>query len=95
MTDALRYGVIGTGMMGTEHINNLLHLDGATVTAISDPVAESRDLAQLAAGLEAPLARFTDHRELLASGLCGAVVIASPNHTHHDVLLDVLATPTT
>lgn len=92
MTEALRYGVIGTGMMGTEHINNLLHLDGATVTAISDPVAESRDWAQLAVGLDAPLTRFADHRELLASGLCDAVVIASPNHTHHDVLLDVLAT---
>jgi predicted dehydrogenase len=28
----------------------------------------------------------------LESGLCDAVVIASPNHTHHQVLLDVLAT---
>jgi predicted dehydrogenase len=88
----LRYGVIGTGMMGVEHINNLLHLDGASVTAMSDPVATSRDWAQLAVGLDTPLARFDSHRDLLASGLCDAVVIASPNHTHHEVLLDVLAT---
>jgi len=79
--------------MGVEHINNLLHLDGAVVTAVSDPVAESRDWAQLAVGLDAPLERFESHHELLASGLCDAVVIASPNHTHHEVLLDVLATP--
>ncbi len=93
MTGPLRYGVIGTGMMGVEHITNLLHLDGVTVTAISDPHDASRDWAQLAVGLDRPLARFVGHRELLASGLCDAVVIASPNHTHHQVLLDVLATP--
>ena len=90
MTEAVRYGVIGTGMMGVEHINNLLHLPGARITAISDPHPESRDWAQLAVGLDAPLARFESHRQLLESGLCDAVVIASPNHTHHDVLLDVL-----
>jgi predicted dehydrogenase len=89
----LRYGVIGTGMMGVEHITNLLHLDGAAVTAISDPHPASRDWAQLAVGLDTPLARFADHRELLASGLCDAVVIASPNFTHHEVLLDALTTP--
>lgn len=93
MTGPLRYGVIGTGMMGVEHITNLLHLDGATVSAISDPHPDSRDWAQLAVGLDRPLQRFVDHRELLDSGLCDAVVIASPNHTHRSVLLDVLATP--
>ena len=92
MSASLRYGVIGTGMMGVEHISNLLHLPGATVTAISDPNARSRDWAQLAVGLEAPLQRFESHAELLASGLCDVVVIASPNHTHHEVLLDVLRT---
>ncbi len=92
MSNSLRYGVIGTGMMGVEHINNLLQLPGATVTAISDPFAESRDWAQLAVGLDTPLATFEGHRDLLASGLCDVVVVASPNHTHHDVLLDVLRT---
>ena len=93
MSASLRYGVIGTGMMGVEHINNLLHLPGATVTAISDPNEKSRDWAQLAVGLDVPLQRFESHHELLASGLCDVIVIASPNHTHHEVLLDVLRTP--
>jgi predicted dehydrogenase len=93
MSPSLRYGVIGTGMMGVEHINNLLQLPGATVTAISDPHPRSRDRAQLSVGLETPLQRFESHHELLASGLCDAIVIASPNHTHHEVLLDVLRTP--
>jgi predicted dehydrogenase len=93
MNEQLRYGVIGTGMMGIEHINNLLHLPAASVAAVADPHVESLDWAQLAVGLDTPLAKFTNHRDLLASGLCDAVVIATPNHTHHQVLLDVLHTP--
>jgi predicted dehydrogenase len=88
--DVVRYGVIGTGMMGVEHINNLLALPGAAVVAAADPVQQSLDWAQLAVGLDSPLHTFTDHRALLESGLCDAVVVASPNHTHVDVLLDVI-----
>lgn len=86
----VRYGVIGTGMMGVEHINNLLALPGAEVVAVADPVAQSLDWARLAVGLDTPLLTFEDHTALLASGSCDAVVIASPNHTHVDVLLDVI-----
>jgi predicted dehydrogenase len=35
---------------------------------------------------------FRDHRDLLASGLVDAVVVASPNHTHRALLDDILAT---
>ena len=90
----MRYGVIGTGMMGVEHIHNIIHLDGAEVTAVSDPHGPSRDAAVAAvtgAGRDAPRV-FEDHRELLGSGLVDAVVIASPNMTHIDVLGDVLDT---
>ena len=66
---------------------------GATVTAIADP---ARGLAATGPGSPhrtAPASsRSPTTRELLASGLCDAVVIATPNMTHHDVLLDVLAT---
>ncbi|HXH58632.1 Gfo/Idh/MocA family oxidoreductase [Iamia sp.] len=90
--DTLRYGLIGTGMMGIEHLWNLQHVAGAEVTAIADPHEGSRDLAVLAAGEGgATFERFVDHRELLASGLCDVVVVATPNHTHLPVMLDVLA----
>ncbi|MFZ9751614.1 MAG: Gfo/Idh/MocA family protein, partial [Candidatus Nanopelagicales bacterium] len=86
----LRYGVIGVGAMGREHIENIKTIDGAEVTAISDPVAESR--AAAAAILDDDLAVFTDHNELLNSGKVDAVVIATPNYTHVDILKDALAT---
>jgi predicted dehydrogenase len=92
VSQPLRYGVIGTGMMGVEHIANIGHLDDAVVTAVADPHAESLDWAQLSVGLDVPLARFESYHDLLASQLCDAVVIATPNHTHVQVLSDVLAT---
>ena len=85
----VRYGVIGTGMMGIEHIENLNAIDGATVTAISDPDAGSRASGQQAAGIE-DAAVFVDHRDLLSSGLVDAVVVASPNNTHAEILMDVI-----
>jgi len=93
-SDVVRYGVIGTGMMGVEHIQNILHLDGSEVTAISDPHGPSCDAAiteVTGAGRAAPVA-FEHHGALLESGLVDAVVIATPNMTHVDVLGDVLAT---
>ena len=89
----VRYGVIGTGMMGVEHISNLLAIEGAAVVAAADPDERSLDWAQHAVGTDSPLSRFADHRDLLASGECDAVVIATPNNTHHDILFDVLDSP--
>lgn len=92
MADALRYGIIGSGMMGIEHLLNLAHVPGAQVTAIADPHEGSRNWARSAAPDHVSFEEFTDHRQLLASGLCDAVVIATPNMTHHAVLLDTLQT---
>ncbi len=89
MTTEVRYGVIGTGMMGIEHIENINAIDGARVTAISDPNAGSRATGKRVAKLEDD-AVFEDHRDLLASGLVDAVVLVSPNHTHADILVDII-----
>lgn len=86
----VRYGVIGTGMMGREHIADLVALDGAEVTAIADTNADSLDAG--AAASQHVAEPFTSHRDLLESGLCDAVVVATPDHTHVDVLADTLAT---
>lgn len=86
----LRYGIIGAGSMGREHIENIKVMGGATVTAISDPHEDSRRLASAATGGAPKL--FERHQELLDSGLVDAVVIATPNDTHVEVLKDALAT---
>ncbi len=89
MTQSLRFGLIGAGMMGREHIANLLHLDGVEFVALADPVAESRELS----GAMAPAAaQYADHLEMLDRAELDAVVVATPNHTHIDVMLDLLQT---
>lgn len=85
----IRYAVIGAGMMGREHMRNIALLEGAEITALADPNADS--LAQAAAGDRAGLAQYRDHRDLLSAGGFDCVVIASPNDTHAAVLADVLA----
>jgi len=85
----IRYAIIGTGMMGQEHIRNLAVLGDIEVTAISDT-----DPGMRAAGSAlAPTARvFDDHRALLAADNVDAVVIATPNYTHRAIMEDALAT---
>ena len=86
----LRYGIIGMGAMGREHAENLSFIDAASVTAISDPDSGSRELAIKQLGESVKV--FTDHRQLLDSGLVDVVIIATPNFTHVDILEDVLKT---
>jgi predicted dehydrogenase len=86
----VRYGIIGVGAMGREHAENLKFIEGASVTAISDPDEGSRELAQKQ--ITNPVAVFSDHNELLNSGLVDAVIIATPNFTHVNILHDALAT---
>lgn len=87
MTKTIRYGVVGTGMMGVEHLHNLAITPGAVVTALADPVPESLASARHALGARAQdVATFAGVADLAASGLVDAVVVASPNHTHRAVL---------
>lgn len=90
MSDVIRYGVIGSGMMGLEHINNVNALEGAAVVAISDPDPQSRKFGKQAAGIEDDMV-FESHADLLAAGVCDAVVLVSPNYTHADIMVDILA----
>jgi predicted dehydrogenase len=90
MSDVVRYGIIGTGLMGCEHIRSLARVPGAEVAAIADPDARSRSFGRLAA--EKEVAVYSDYRELLARAPVDAVVVATPNHTHRRVLEDVFRT---
>ena len=90
----IRYGIIGSGMMGVEHINNLLHVPGAVITAVADPHQGSRDLALAVLGRAgADVALFDHHQDLIDADVCDAVVVASPNMTHAELLLDLLPSP--
>ncbi|MFN3748922.1 MAG: Gfo/Idh/MocA family oxidoreductase, partial [Sphingorhabdus sp.] len=88
MTNTVRYGLVGSGMMGVEHIHNLAITPGAIVTALADPTESSLGWAKNALGADADgVQTFSNSAELAASGLCDAVIVASPNYTHREVLV--------
>jgi predicted dehydrogenase len=89
MSNTIRYGLIGAGMMGREHLRNLALIQGAQVTALSDPFEASREASRGVVG--GGVAVFDNHQTLLASGKVDAVVIASPNDTHKAILTDIFA----
>ncbi len=85
----IRYGLIGSGMMGQEHIRNIALLDGAKVSAIADPDEGMRQASMDLAG--GAVRAFNDHKDMLSAGLCDAYLIVAPNDLHHDLLLDTMA----
>ena len=86
----LRYGLIGCGMMGVEHLLNLRLVPGVEVAAVADPFERSRKWARDTAP---GAAIYEDYRKLLAETALDAVVVATPNHTHAEVLDHVLERP--
>jgi predicted dehydrogenase len=87
MTAKIRYGVVGTGMMGVEHLRNIALLPDAEVVAIVDPVATSLGWARDALGdRAAAVESFDDVSAFARSARMDAIVVASPNHTHRAVL---------
>jgi len=77
MTHPLRYGLLGCGMMGREHIRNIQLLDDTEVAAILEPDAGMRACAAALA----PSARLVATLPELLSGI-DCLVIATPNHLH-------------
>ncbi len=88
----IRYGIIGCGSMGREHILNLLSSDDCQITALQDPHQPSihASLALLRSASVQPKV-FDSVSDLLSSGLCDAVVVGTPNYTHAQILREVLA----
>jgi len=89
MPDTIRYGIVGTGMMGIEHMLNIRIIPDASVVAIADPNETSRGWAHDTA---ADVEIYTDYREMIGRARLDAVVVATPNYTHSGVLDDLLGT---
>ena len=86
-SQSLRYGIIGVGMMGCEHIRNLIAIDGCAVVAYADTNAASRSNANRLVG---EATSYSDFREMLANEQLDVVVIATPNHLHRSIFEDVI-----
>ncbi len=88
----LNYGIIGTGMMGCEHIRNLKKISDVNIAAIADPNENSRQWGMNACGDSFKPQQYSDYKELLKREDIDVVVVASPNFTHIDVMRDIFDT---
>jgi myo-inositol 2-dehydrogenase/D-chiro-inositol 1-dehydrogenase len=87
MSQALRFGIIGSGLMAREHIRNLRITPGVSLVALADPVEESLRRALKEAGEAAGgVATFDSAEALIAGAELDAVIVSSPNFTHRAVL---------
>ncbi len=78
----LRIGVVGVGIMGSNHARVFASLSGATLVGVADPDRKQADFVASTLGC----AGVSGVDELLALKL-DAVTIAAPTHLHRDVAL--------
>jgi predicted dehydrogenase len=80
--------IVGAGMMGREHLRVSQLLGWADVQGIVDPNGGSLEWACADWRLltNAPLTIYRDLDEACGDEAVDAIVIATPNHTHRDVL---------
>src|SRR5476651_2037351 len=88
-TDAkrmLRVGVVGAGVMGSNHARVLAGLPNTTLVGIVDPLPAHRARATELTGCRT----FATLDELIGEGI-DAVTIAAPTHLHHELTLACIA----
>ncbi len=85
--DSLRMGVIGVGNIGIAHARSIAagDVNGMELAALCD-ASPSRRQALQAAFPAVPV--FSEHRELLDSGLTDGVIIATPHYFHPPIAVD-------
>jgi len=94
----ISYAILGTGMMGQEHLKNLALLRqntsiAADVVALVDPDPEMRETAlTLAQSLGFDKAQAFDSLDGMDLEVVDAFVVVSPNHTHFELLKRLIAT---
>ncbi len=79
----LRYGIVGVGLMGREHIRILALIPNVEVAAFYDPDQTSRTQASR---LIPSAKSYDDFDSFCKRDDIDALIISSPNHTHAEML---------
>jgi len=82
----LKIGVVGVGVMGSNHARVLSEMPGVHLVGVADPDRKQRDF--VARAIDCPV--FSDMDDLLRRGV-DAITIAAPTHLHHDLALECIA----
>src|SRR5437870_4317250 len=83
----IKVGICGFGYWGPNLYRNFAANPNFDVVAVSDPLADCRDKARR---FNRQVALFPDAIELIDSGICDAVAIATPVATHYGLAAHAL-----
>jgi predicted dehydrogenase len=83
---SLRVGVIGVGVMGSNHARVFAGLTGAELVGVADPDRKQAEFVARTLGCHA----VSEVGQLLDLGV-DVVTIAAPTHLHHDIALTCIA----
>ena len=89
----IRYGIIGVGNIGSNHLNSLLtgKAESSAVTAVCDIKQDRLSSAKEKAEEHgAALEYYSDYKELLKSKSVDAVIVAVPHYLHPQMVSDAL-----
>lgn len=80
----LRVGVIGVGGMGSGHCKTIAaDVPEMTLAAVADrDVAQAKEVAS-----ESGVPHFGSHEQLIAAGICDAVIVAVPHPFHPEIAI--------
>jgi UDP-N-acetylglucosamine 3-dehydrogenase len=82
----LKIGVVGVGVMGSNHARVLSEMAGVELVGVVDPDRKQRGFVARTLGCT----EFADLQALIGSGV-DAVSIAAPTHLHHEIALACIA----
>jgi UDP-N-acetylglucosamine 3-dehydrogenase len=85
-TGNLRIGVVGVGVMGSNHARVLSDMAAVELVGVADPDSNQRNFVADALNCAA----FDEVDVLLRQGV-DAVIIAAPTHMHHDIALKCIS----
>ena len=86
MSETVKIGIVGIGNMGSAHAKSILagNIQGMELAAVCD-IAESKRLWAAENLPDVPC--FIDYKEMIDSGLCTAILVATPHYLHSPIAI--------
>jgi len=84
--EKVRFGIVGVGCMGLGHCDNIKIVEEAELTAICD--IEQAKAEKVGHDYGVPF--FFKHQDLIKSGLCDAIIVATPHPSHPEIAINAM-----